>query len=58
MAGATYPEEAAELRKLLPSALFLVPGFGAQGGGREEAFAGFVDGPEGPEGGIVNASWH
>lgn len=56
VAGATYPEEAAELRRLLPSALFLVPGFGAQGGGREEAFAGFVDGPEGPEGGVVNAS--
>ena len=56
VAGATYPEEAAELRSLLPSALFLVPGFGAQGGGREDAFAGFVDGPEGPEGGVVNAS--
>ncbi|MCE2516400.1 MAG: orotidine-5'-phosphate decarboxylase [Alphaproteobacteria bacterium] len=56
VAGATYPEEAAELRRLLPSALFLVPGFGAQGGGRDEAFAGFVDGPEGPEGGVVNAS--
>jgi len=56
VAGATYPEEAAMLRKLLPSALFLVPGFGAQGGGRDEAFAGFVDGPEGPEGGVVNAS--
>jgi orotidine-5'-phosphate decarboxylase len=56
VAGATYPEEALELRRLLPSALFLVPGFGAQGGGREEAFAGFVDGPEGPEGGVVNAS--
>ena len=56
VAGATYPEEAAELRRLLPSALFLVPGFGAQGGGREDAFAGFVDGPEGPEGGVVNAS--
>jgi orotidine-5'-phosphate decarboxylase len=56
VAGATYPEEAAELRRLLPSALFLVPGFGAQGGSREEAFAGFVDGPEGPEGGVVNAS--
>ena len=56
VAGAAYPEEAAELRRLLPSALFLVPGFGAQGGGREEAFAGFVDGPEGPEGGVVNAS--
>ena len=56
VAGATYPEEAAMLRRLLPSALFLVPGFGAQGGGREDAFAGFVDGPEGPEGGVVNAS--
>ena len=56
VAGATYPEEAALLRRLLPSALFLVPGFGAQGGGRDDAFAGFVDGPEGPEGGIVNAS--
>lgn len=56
VAGATYPEEAAELRRLLPSALFLVPGFGAQGGSREDAFAGFVTGPEGPEGGVVNAS--
>jgi orotidine-5'-phosphate decarboxylase len=56
VAGATYPEEAAELRQILPTALFLVPGFGAQGGGRNEAFAGFVDGPEGPEGGVVNAS--
>jgi orotidine-5'-phosphate decarboxylase len=56
VAGATWPEEAAALRRLLPGALFLVPGFGAQGGGREEALAGFVDGPEGPEGGIVNSS--
>ena len=56
VAGATYPEEAASLRRLLPTALFLVPGFGAQGGGREEALAGLVDGPEGPEGGIVNSS--
>lgn len=56
VAGATWPEEAATLRRLLPSALFLVPGFGAQGGGREEALAGLVEGPEGPEGGIVNTS--
>ena len=56
VAGATYPEEATALRQLLPSALFLVPGFGAQGGDRDAAFAGFVDGPEGPEGGIINAS--
>lgn len=56
VAGATWPEEAALLRRLMPSALFLVPGFGAQGGGAAEALAGFVDGPEGREGGIVNSS--
>ena len=56
VAGATWPEEAVILRRLLPSALFLVPGFGAQGGGREEALAGLVDGPEGKEGGVVNTS--
>jgi orotidine-5'-phosphate decarboxylase len=56
VAGATWPEEATLLRKLMPSALFLVPGFGAQGGNAVEALAGFVDGPEGREGGIVNSS--
>ena len=30
--GATYPEELARLRQLLPEVFFLVPGFGAQGG--------------------------
>jgi orotidine-5'-phosphate decarboxylase len=30
--GATYPEELATLRKLLPELIFLVPGFGTQGG--------------------------
>jgi orotidine-5'-phosphate decarboxylase len=30
--GATYPEEAKVLRKLMPQAMFLVPGYGAQGG--------------------------
>lgn len=30
--GATYPEQAKVLRKLMPKALFLVPGYGAQGG--------------------------
>ena len=30
--GATYPEQLAELRKKLPHTLFLVPGYGAQGG--------------------------
>ncbi len=30
--GATYPEEARTLRALMPHQLFLVPGYGAQGG--------------------------
>ena len=30
--GATYPEEAAYLRSLMPNQFFLVPGYGAQGG--------------------------
>lgn len=33
--GATYPEQLAELRNRLPHTLFLVPGYGAQGGGAE-----------------------
>ncbi len=31
--GATYPAEAEKLRALMPKAFFLVPGYGAQGGG-------------------------
>ncbi|MHA7898371.1 MAG: orotidine-5'-phosphate decarboxylase [Henriciella sp.] len=50
--GATGPDEARHLRTLAPSALFLVPGYGAQGAGASDAVAGFVDG----EGGCVNAS--
>ncbi len=34
--GATYPEEAAKLRKLMPNSYFLVPGYGAQGGGAKD----------------------
>lgn len=30
--GATYPDEAKKLRKIMPRAIFLVPGYGAQGG--------------------------
>lgn len=40
--GLTYPEEAPALRALMPNAIFLVPGLGAQGG-RPEDFALFLD---------------
>ncbi len=33
--GATYPEQAEILRKLMPNSFFLVPGYGTQGGGGE-----------------------
>ncbi len=55
--GATYPGESERVRELLPKALFLVPGYGAQGAGAEEALRGFVRGPDGRlEGGLVNSS--
>jgi orotidine-5'-phosphate decarboxylase len=56
VAGATYPEQAERLRALLPNALFLVPGYGAQGGSAAEAVRSFVSGPAGLEGGLVNSS--
>ncbi len=34
--GATYPEQAAKLREIMPHNIFLVPGYGAQGGGAED----------------------
>ena len=56
VAGATYPEQAEKLRERLPRALFLVPGYGAQGGSAADAMRGFVDGPSGREGGLINSS--
>lgn len=51
--GATYPEQAKKLRELMPHTFFLIPGYGAQGGGADGAVAGFTaDG----KGGIVNSS--
>ena len=50
--GATGPDEARAVRALVPKALFLVPGYGAQGAGPAEALAGLPGG----EGGLVNAS--
>ena len=54
--GATYPEQAETIRQRLPRSLFLVPGYGAQGGSAADAVRGFVKGPDGLEGGIVNSS--
>jgi orotidine-5'-phosphate decarboxylase len=59
VAGATGPLEAARLRAAAGDALFLVPGYGAQGAGARDAVAGFVqgrDGRNGLEGGVVSAS--
>jgi len=54
--GATYPGQAERVRELLPRALFLVPGYGAQGASASDALEGFVKGPRGLEGGVVNSS--
>ncbi len=35
--GATFPEEARKLRKMMPHAIFLVPGYGHQGGSAKNA---------------------
>ena len=56
VAGATWPEEARALRQILPSAPFLVPGFGAQGAGPAQALAGLVRGSHGWEGGLINST--
>jgi orotidine-5'-phosphate decarboxylase len=51
--GATYPNEARRARELMPNALILVPGYGAQGGSpRDAVSAARADG----SGIIVNAS--
>ncbi len=54
--GATYPEPAERVRELLPHALQLVPGYGAQGASAADAVRGLVSGPRGLEGGVVNSS--
>ena len=51
--GATYPEQLAELREKMPNTLFLVPGFGAQGGGAADVKGAF---DEDGIGAIVNSS--
>lgn len=39
--GATYPEQLTELRAALPHTFFLVPGYGAQGGGAADVAGAF-----------------
>lgn len=51
--GATYPDEARRLRKIMPHQIFLVPGYGAQGATAADCAAAFK--PDGT-GAIVNAS--
>jgi orotidine-5'-phosphate decarboxylase len=51
--GATYPAELAELRGALPGVIFLVPGFGAQGGKVDDVAPAFR--PDGL-GAVVNSS--
>lgn len=59
--GATYPEELKYLRTLMPHAIFLIPGYGAQGGTAADVKHGFLPDPSkrgraGGTGAIVNAS--
>jgi len=51
--GATWPEELVALRKRMPNAIFLIPGFGAQGGSAADV-AGGLD--ENGLGGVINSS--
>jgi len=51
--GATYPEELIALRKQMPKAYFLVPGYGAQGGKAKDVVRAFN---EDGLGALVNSS--
>lgn len=51
--GATYPGEAATLRKMMRESYFLVPGYGAQGGGAKDILPCFN---EDGLGAVINSS--
>lgn len=51
--GATYPEQLSELREKMPHTFFLVPGYGAQGGGAKDVAGGF---DKNGLGAIINSS--
>ena len=54
--GATKPDEAILIRKILPKALFLIPGYGAQGAKASDALAGLILKNKIYEGGLINSS--
>lgn len=51
--GATHPEDARNIRKILPETFFLVPGYGAQGATAEDLAPNFN---KGGTGAIINSS--
>lgn len=51
--GATFPQEVAEARRLMPRAVLLLPGVGVQGGRPDELAEAFAAGPAGA---LVSAS--
>lgn len=51
--GATYPEQAAKLREIMPKSFFLIPGYGAQGASADDIVNGFN---AGGLGGVINSS--
>lgn len=51
--GATFPAEAETLREIMPKSIFLVPGYGAQGGGADDVAPCFNDDGLGA---IINSS--
>ncbi len=51
--GATYPDQASKLRKIMPQNIFLVPGYGAQGGTAKDVVPCFN---EDGMGAVVNSS--
>lgn len=54
--SARSPEDSKRIRNHLSRSLFLVLGYGAQGGGASGSVAGLSSGKSGYEGGIVNSS--
>ena len=53
MIGATYPQQLAQLRQQMPNTIFLIPGFGAQGGTAQDVGGGM---DENGLGAIINSS--